>query len=51
MADQCKCDTICCHDPKEVGWGADYVCESTGIFLTKETTQAIFVSGAKKVVS
>ena len=51
MADQYKCDTICCRDPKEVGWGADYVCESTGIFLTKETAQAIIDGSAKKVVS
>ena len=51
MADQYKCDTIRCRDPKEVGLGADYVCESTGIFLTKETAQAIFDGGAKKVVS
>merc|ERR1712161_131035 len=33
-----------CRDPKEVGWGslnAEYVCESTGVFLTKEKAQAI----------
>merc|ERR1712013_211358 len=39
--------------PKEVGWGAlgaDYVCESTGVFLTKETAQAILDGGAKKVI-
>jgi glyceraldehyde 3-phosphate dehydrogenase len=54
MADQYKYDTIRCRDPKEVRWGAlgaDYVCESTGIFLTKETAQAVFDGGAKKVVS
>merc|ERR1712193_581927 len=42
-----------CRDPKEVGWGAlgaDYVCESTGIFLTKEKAQAIIDGGAKKVI-
>jgi len=42
-----------CRDPKEVGWGAlgaDYVCESTGVFLTKETAQAIIDGGAKKVI-
>merc|ERR1712151_1427992 len=42
-----------CRDPKEVGWGAlgaDYVCESTGIFLTKEKAQAILDGGAKKVI-
>jgi glyceraldehyde 3-phosphate dehydrogenase len=48
-----KIQTSRCRDPKEVGWGAlgaDYVCESTGIFLTKETAQAILDGGAKKVV-
>jgi len=42
-----------CRDPKEVGWGglgADYVCESTGVFLTKESAQSIIDGGAKKVV-
>merc|ERR1711997_237027 len=42
-----------CRDPKEVGWGAlgaDYVCESTGVFLTKEKAQAIIDGGAKKVI-
>jgi glyceraldehyde 3-phosphate dehydrogenase len=48
-----KVMTSRCRDPKEVGWGAlgaDYVCESTGIFLTKETAQAILDGGAKKVI-
>ena len=42
-----------CRDPKEVGWGAlgaEYVCESTGVFLTKESAQAILDGGAKKVI-
>merc|ERR1712154_409851 len=42
-----------CRDPKEVAWGekgADYVCESTGIFLTKEKAQSIIDGGAKKVI-
>merc|ERR1711978_514232 len=42
-----------CRDPKEVGWGAlgaDYVCESTGVFLTKEKAQPIIDGGAKKVI-
>jgi len=42
-----------CRDPKEVGWGglgADYVCESTGVFLTKESAQSILDGGAKKVI-
>jgi glyceraldehyde 3-phosphate dehydrogenase len=30
--------------------GADYVCESTGIFLTKEKAQSIIDGGAKKVI-
>jgi glyceraldehyde 3-phosphate dehydrogenase len=48
-----KIMTSRCRDPKEVGWGAlgaDYVCESTGIFLTKEKAQAILDGGAKKVI-
>merc|ERR1719396_76339 len=48
-----KIQTSRCRDPKEVGWGAlgaDYVCESTGIFLTKEKAQAIVDGGAKKVI-
>ena len=45
--------TCRCRDPKEVGWGAlgaDYVCESTGVFLTKEKAQSIIDGGAKKVI-
>merc|ERR1719251_131397 len=48
-----KIITSRCRDPKEVGWGAkgaEYVCESTGIFLTKEKAQAILDGGAKKVI-
>merc|ERR1712153_91574 len=48
-----KVMTSRCRDPKEVGWGAlgaDYVCESTGIFLTKEKAQSIIDGGAKKVI-
>jgi len=48
-----KISTSRCRDPKEVGWGAlgaDYVCESTGVFLTKETAQSILDGGAKKVI-
>jgi glyceraldehyde 3-phosphate dehydrogenase len=48
-----KIQTSRCRDPKEVGWGAlgaDYVCESTGVFLTKETAQSILDGGAKKVI-
>jgi glyceraldehyde 3-phosphate dehydrogenase len=48
-----KVQTSRCRDPSEVGWGAlgaDYVCESTGIFLTKESAQSILDGGAKKVI-
>eukprot|EP00535_Pseudo-nitzschia_heimii_P003864 CAMPEP_0197177570 /NCGR_PEP_ID=MMETSP1423-20130617/3109_1 /TAXON_ID=476441 /ORGANISM="Pseudo-nitzschia heimii, Strain UNC1101" /LENGTH=379 /DNA_ID=CAMNT_0042627131 /DNA_START=77 /DNA_END=1216 /DNA_ORIENTATION=- len=48
-----KVITSRCRDPKEVDWGgkgADYVCESTGIFLTKEKAQSILDGGAKKVI-
>ena len=40
-----------CRDPKEIGWGeagAEYVVESTGLFLTK--AQAHIEAGAKYVV-
>merc|ERR1711966_196727 len=46
-----KIQTSRCRDPKEVGWGAlgaDYVCESTGVFLTKEKAQSIIDGGAKE---
>ncbi|MCH5219432.1 MAG: type I glyceraldehyde-3-phosphate dehydrogenase [Muribaculaceae bacterium] len=42
-----------CRDPKEIGWGAvgaEYVVESTGLFLTKEKAQAHIDAGAKYVV-
>jgi glyceraldehyde 3-phosphate dehydrogenase len=48
-----KIITSRCRDPKEVGWGkkgAEYVCESTGIFLTKDKAQSILDGGAKKVI-
>ncbi len=48
-----KVTTSRCRDPKEVGWGklgAHYVCESTGVFLTKEKAQSIIDGGAKKVI-
>ena len=42
-----------CRDPKEIAWGevgAEYVVESTGLFLTKEKAQAHIEAGAKYVV-
>ena len=41
------------RDPNHLKWnevGADYVVESTGLFLTKETAQAHINAGAKKVI-
>lgn len=41
------------RDPNNLKWnevGADYVVESTGLFLTKETAQGHLNAGAKKVV-
>lgn len=40
-------------DPTKIGWGsvgADYVCESTGVFLSKEKGELHIKGGAKKVV-
>ena len=42
-----------CRDPKDIPWGtveAEYVVESTGVFLTKEKAQGHIDAGAKKVV-
>ena len=42
-----------CRDPKEINWGgveAEYVVESTGLFLTQEKAQAHIEAGAKYVV-
>merc|ERR1719210_781324 len=53
VLDGSKILTSRCRDPKEVGWGklgADYVCVSTGVFLTKEKAQSIIDGGAKKVI-
>ncbi len=42
-----------CKDPKEIPWGkigAEYIVESTGVFLTKEKSQGHIDAGAKKVI-
>ena len=42
-----------CRDPKEIAWGekgAEYVVESTGLFLSKEKSQGHIDAGAKYVV-
>ncbi len=42
-----------CKNPAEIAWGAvgaEYVVESTGLFLTKEKSQAHIDAGAKYVV-
>lgn len=40
-------------DPKEIPWGsmdASFVCESTGVFLSKDKAQSHIISGAKRVI-
>jgi glyceraldehyde 3-phosphate dehydrogenase len=40
-------------DPKNIPWGqngADFVCESTGAFLSQESAAGHLLSGAKKVI-
>ena len=40
-------------DPSQIQWGsagADYICESTGVFLDKAKASAHFKGGAKKVI-
>lgn len=48
-----KIRVTACRDPKEINWGAvgaEYVVESTGLFLTAEKAQAHLDAGAKYVV-
>jgi glyceraldehyde 3-phosphate dehydrogenase len=48
--------TVCVFrekDPKQLKWGeagADYVCESTGVFLTTEAAESHIAGGCKKVI-
>lgn len=40
-------------DPSKLNWaaiGADYICESTGLFLTTASVEGHLLSGAKKVI-
>ncbi len=39
--------------PKDIPWGsvgADYICESTGVFTSSESASAHLAGGARKVV-
>merc|ERR1711990_679425 len=41
------------RDPAEIGWtktGVEYLCESTGVFLTEEKAKAHVDAGVKKVI-
>jgi len=40
-------------DPNNIKWGdagAEYICESTGVFISKDKCEAHFKGGAKKVI-
>ena len=49
----CKINVYACFKPEEIPWGelgAEYVVESTGLFLTQEKAEGHLKAGAKKVV-
>ncbi len=48
-----KIPFFACRDPKDIPWGkvgAEYVVESTGVFLTGEKAEGHLHAGAKKVI-
>ena len=48
-----KVNFYACKEPREIPWGeigAEYIVESTGVFLTAEKSQGHIDAGAKKVV-
>jgi len=48
-----KVTTTHARDPKEIPWkalGVEYLCESTGVFLTAESAKAHVDAGIKKVI-
>jgi len=48
-----KINVSSCKDPSEIPWGnagADYICESTGVFTSKDSAAAHLKGGARKVV-
>merc|ERR1711906_21150 len=42
------------RDPKDIGWdktGVDYLCESTGVFLTEESAKATLTAASRRLSS
>mmetsp|Transcript_12044 Transcript_12044/g.44700 ORF Transcript_12044/g.44700 Transcript_12044/m.44700 type:complete len:380 (-) Transcript_12044:188-1327(-) len=53
IVDGQKVETTHTRVPAEIGWdkfGVDYLCESTGVFLTAESAQPHIDTGVKKVI-